>query len=256
MLTAQRRALILESLASGGRTVVQLAGELLVSESTIRRDLDALALDGKLERKYGGAILTSGSRATDSGREEGSLAQERDRDYDLRVRVAEAAASLVEDGDIIVLDIGLTTPLVARALHGRRITIITANLEVLDEVRADDAIDVVLLGGALRRNYQTLVGSLTEQAVAQLNADIMFLSCTGVRDEHVLDNMAVEAPIKQALIGASARTVLLAHERKFPGTGAMRICTLEDVDTLITTEGNTSEELLRRRESGRKVIVA
>ncbi|MFZ2481419.1 MAG: DeoR family transcriptional regulator [Propioniciclava sp.] len=77
MLTAQRRALILESLASGGRTVVQLAGELLVSESTIRRDLDALALDGKLERKYGGAILTSGSRATitDSGREEGSLAQ-------------------------------------------------------------------------------------------------------------------------------------------------------------------------------------
>lgn len=258
MLTAQRRALILESLASGGRTVVQLAGELLVSESTIRRDLDALALDGKLERKYGGAILTSGSRATitDSGREEGSLAQERDRDYDLRVRVAEAAASLVEDGDIIVLDIGLTTPLVARALHGRRITIITANLEVLDEVRADDAIDVVLLGGALRRNYQTLVGSLTEQAVAHLNADIMFLSCTGVRDEHVLDNMAVEAPIKQALIGASARTVLLAHERKFPGTGAMRICTLEDVDTLITTEGNTSEELLRRRESGRKVIVA
>ena len=69
-------------------------------------------------------------------------------------------------------------------------------------------------------------------------------------------DLALDEGETLALIGASARTALLAHERKFPGTGAVRICTLEDVDTLITTEGNTSEELLRRRESGRKVIVA
>lgn len=258
MLTAQRRALILETLASGGRTVVQLSEELLVSESTIRRDLDALAQDGKLERKYGGAMLTSGSRAniTDSGREESSVTLERGRDYDLRVRLADAAAAEVDDGDIIVLDIGLTTPLVARALRGRPVTIITANLEVLDEVRDDEAIEVVILGGVLRRNYQTLVGPLTEQAISHLNADIMFLSCTGVRGGHVLDNMAVEAPIKMALIAGSKRTVLLAHENKFPGTGAMRVCSLDEVDTLITTEGNSSEELLSRHESGRKVIVA
>lgn len=258
MLAAQRRALILETLASGGRTVVQLADQLLVSESTIRRDLDALAHDGKLERKYGGAILTSGSRAniTDSGREEISVSRDRDRDHDLRMRLAEAAAAEVTDGDIIVLDIGLTTPLVARALRGRPVTVVTANLEVLDEVRGDDAIDVVLLGGVLRRNYQTLVGPLTQDAIEHLNADIMFLSCTGVRGGYVLDNMAVEAPIKTALIAASTRTVLLAHENKFPGTGGMRICNLDDVHTVITTEGNSSEEVLRRRESGRKVIVA
>jgi len=257
MLSAQRHALILDTLASGGRTVVQLADELLVSPSTIRRDLDSLASDGKLERKYGGAILTSGSRAniTDSGIVEKSLVTERSADYDLRVRVAEAAAALVSDGDIIVLDIGLTTPLVARALRGRPITIITSNLEVLDEVREDEAIEVVLLGGVLRRNYQSLVGPLAELAVAHLNADIMFLSCTGVRGDFVLDNMAIEAPIKQALIGASHQVVLLAGERKFPGTGALRVCNLADVDTLITSEGNTSEELQSRLESGRKVIV-
>ncbi|MFD0444066.1 DeoR/GlpR family DNA-binding transcription regulator [Streptomyces rhizosphaericus] len=66
---------------------------------------------------------------------------------------------------------------------------------MLDELRDDDAVRLVMLGGVLRRNYQSLVGSLTEQALRQVSADLLFLSCTGVRPNgHVVDNMAVEAP--------------------------------------------------------------
>ena len=64
-----------------------------------------------------------------------------------------------------MLDIGSTTPLVARELRGRPVTIITSNLAVLDEVRGDDAVELVLLGGVLRRNQQSLVGPLAEQVV-------------------------------------------------------------------------------------------
>lgn len=257
MLLAQRHELILRSLLDGGRTVGQLAETLGVSDSTIRRDLEILAKAGRLERKYGGAMLTTGSRAniTDSGDLEEPI-DDRGGDIALRERIAAAAVELVTDGDVVVLDIGSTTPLIARALRGRSVTVITSNLAVLDELRDDDSAEVVLLGGVLRRNYQSLVGPLAEQAIGQLSADVMFLSCTGVRGRRVVDNMAVEAPIKQALIAASERLVLLASEIKFPGTGAMKLCTLDEVDVVITTSGTPEEELAYSRESGRRVIVA
>ena len=68
--------------------------------------------------------------------------------------------------------------------------------------------------------------------------------------------MAVEAPIKHAMIAASHRIVLLASELKFPGSGALRLCTLDEVDVLITTPGTPEEEIAQRREAGGKVIVA
>ncbi|MDX1891713.1 DeoR/GlpR family DNA-binding transcription regulator [Mycolicibacterium sp. 050158] len=258
MFLARRHERILAALAGGGQSVVQLAESLGVSESTIRRDLDILAKGGQLERLYGGAMLTQGSRATitDSGAVEDPFTSDARGDLELRQRMAIEAARLVSDGDVVVLDIGSTTPLVARELRGRPVTIITSNLAVLDEVRGDDAVELVLLGGVLRRNQQSLVGPLAEQVIGQLSADRMFLSCTGVRGGRVLDNMAVEAPIKQALIAASQSIVLLASELKFPGSGALRLCSLDDVDVLITTAGTSEDELVHRREAGRKVIVA
>ena len=80
----------------------------------------------------------------------------------------------------------------------------------------------------------------------------MFLSCTGVRGGRVLDNMAVEAPIKHALIAASHRIVLLASELKFPGSGALRLCSLDEVDVLITTPGTPEEEISQRREAAER----
>ena len=135
--------------AAGGQSVVQLAEALGVSESTIRRDLDILAKGGQLERLYGGAMLTQGSRAniTDSGGVEDPFVSETRADFELRRRMAAEASSLIGDGDVVVLDIGSTTPLVARELRGRPVTIITSNLAVLDEVRGDDAVELVLLGG-------------------------------------------------------------------------------------------------------------
>ncbi len=258
MLLAQRHERILAALADGGQSVIYLAATLGVSESTIRRDLDRLADEGRLARAYGGAMLTRGSRAiiTDSGTLEDPLEFDARPDLELRLQLARAAASLVQRGDVVALDIGSTTPLIARALRGREVTIITSNLAVLDEVRDDSAIELVLLGGVLRRNHQSLVGPVAERVVHDISADLFFLSCTGVRRGHVVDNMAVEVPIKQALIAASQRVVLLASELKFPGTGAMRLCELDQLDTLVTTAGTPEAELAAARERGVAVTVA
>ena len=259
LLMAQRHKQILNTLADGGRKVADLAEHLGVSESTIRRDLSILQNEGLLSRKYGGAMLTLGSRenTTDSGIVEDPLSDSDQRsDFGLRKRMAKEAAKLVNDRDIVVLDVGSTTPLIARELLGRPLTIVTSNLAVLDVVREDEAIDVVLIGGVLRRNNQSLVGPLTEQAAQQISSDIMFLSCTGVRRNSVVDDMAVETPIKRALIVASGKVVLLASEKKMPGTGGMQLCGLDQVDTMITTSGAPEDVIDKSRLAGRKVIIA
>lgn len=243
--------------SDGAASVRSLAEELQVSESTIRRDLELLDRDGELLRTYGGAITPSPTPPVSGDGKESPFAVERDRNLDLKERVAAKAVELVADGDVVVLDIGTTTPLVARGLRGRDVTVVTSNLAVLDELRDDEAVRLVLLGGVLRRNYQTLVGSLVEQSLRQVHADRVFLTCTGVRPGgRVVDNMAVETPLKQAMIEAAEQVVVLATEAKFPGQGSYRLCSLSDVDVLVTTSGAPESTTDVCREAGGKVIRA
>jgi DeoR/GlpR family transcriptional regulator of sugar metabolism len=258
MILRDRQNRIINALRTGGAASVrELAAALSVSESTIRRDLEVLDRNGELTRTYGGAVLKPGATVEDHGatRAEGPFADS--RDVELKAAMAAAAAAMVTDGSVVLLDIGTTTPLLARHLRGRDITVITSSLAVFDELRDDDAVRLVLLGGVVRRNYRTLVGSLAELGLSQVSADITFLTCTGVRaNGHVVDNMAVEAPIKKSMIAAADRVVLLASEKKFPGTGALRLCSLSDVDALVTTSGAPEETLTLCRTAGGEVTVA
>jgi DeoR/GlpR family transcriptional regulator of sugar metabolism len=243
---------------SGSASVKSLADSLAVSEATIRRDLHELDRNGELVRTYGGALVRPGATVSDEADDEKIEGPfQADVDADKKRAVAEAAAAMVEDGSVVILDIGTTTPYIARLLKGRDVTVITTNLAVFDELRDDSAVRLILLGGVVRRNYRTLVGSLAEQSLAQVSADIVFLSCTGVRaNGHVVDNMAIEAPLKQLMIAASQRVVLLATDVKFPGTGALRLCSLADIDVVLTTPGAPDETLQLCREAGGRVVVA
>lgn len=259
MISEQRRTEIVDAVQSGGlASVRQLAARLNVSESTIRRDLRLLDSNGELTRTYGGAVITAAQdgRPRDVAEEPFSSALG-GRHPARKAAMASRAAALVPDGSVVLLDIGVTNALLARRLRGRPITVITGNLGVLDELRDDDAVRLVLLGGVLRRNYQTLVGSLTAAATAQISADLVFLSCTGIRPNgRVVDDMAVEAPIKLAMFEAGERRVLFADEDRFPGQGSFRMCDLSDIDVVVTTDGADGPTLERCRSAGGEVLVA
>jgi DeoR/GlpR family transcriptional regulator of sugar metabolism len=261
VLTRQRHDAIVHALqADGGASVRQLAERLAVSESTVRRDLDRLDLAGDITRTYGGAVLSRlqiQRTAAAVGDGETPLAPDTDSDAALKEALAARAAGLVPDDATVLLDIGTTTPRVARHLLGRPVTIITANLAVLDVVRSDPVVSVVMLGGVLRRNYQTLVGPLAEAALREIAADIAFLSCTGIRtDGRVLDNVEVEIPLKQGMLAAARRTVLFASRTKVPGSGTWRMCGLSEIDTVITTEGVDPAVFEPCRLAGGEVFVA
>jgi DeoR/GlpR family transcriptional regulator of sugar metabolism len=225
-LPAQRRQQILHAVRSGSTHVAQLAASFGVSEMTVRRDLRVLAREGKLERVRGGAV---------ESRAEPPFAETVVERYEAKDRIGAAAAALVEDGQTVMIDIGTTTLQAARHLRGRSITVITTSLAVYEELATDPAVELLLPGGLVRRNYRSLVGVLAEDSLRQLNADVLFLGTSAVDAElGVWDSTMVEVPIKRAMIAGSDRVALLADSRKFAMAGLVRVCDAGALDRIVT----------------------
>lgn len=250
MLPERRHQLILRALrADGPSSIGALAERLGVSPATVRRDLVRLDEEGLLTRVYGGAAPIAGKdeQFTD-------VATVRVEEKDA---VAERAASLVKDGETVLLDIGTTAHRLARQLHGRKLTVVTSNMAVYEELADDTGIDLVLLGGMLRREYRSLVGFLTEDNLRQVHADLLFLGTSGVRpDGRVMDTTVVEVPVKRAMIAASDRVILLADSAKFPGTGVATVCGPEALNTVVTDAPVDERTSAALKEAGVAVVEA
>jgi DeoR/GlpR family transcriptional regulator of sugar metabolism len=249
MLPAQRRGLILDAVRGGqGVEVVDLAQRFAVSEMTVRRDLARLAREGKVTRVHGGAV---------SEREEPPFAAISAERHGERRRIGRAAASLVEDGQAVMIDIGTTTLALARHLRGRKLRVITSNLAVVEELQQDPDIELIVLGGVVRRNYRSLVGVLAEDALRQLSADVAFLGASGIREDlSVMDTTLVEVPIKRGMIAASRRAVLLVDEAKFEMTGAVRVCGAGELDVVVTDAPADHPGVAAFEREGVEVVLA
>lgn len=250
MLAERRQGLILDALrAEGPATVTGLAERLGASEATIRRDLSQLDDEGLLRRVYGGAVPID-HRDDPFVDVAGVRVEEKDA-------IARLCADLVQDGETVLLDIGTTAHRVARQLRGRSLTVVTSNLAVYEELADDTSIDLVLLGGMLRREYRSLVGFLTEDNLRQVHADRLFLGTSGVRPGgQVMDTTVVEVPVKRAMIAASDQVVLVADAAKFPGTGVARVCGPEELDVVVTNAGADAATMAAFREVGVEVLEA
>lgn len=284
MLAHERAEKIVERLRERGTVSAQeLVRILRVSAPTVRRDLERLEGEGVLRRVHGGAFLTDGAvggavasgalaGGATGGRAPGGrapgdgagVAQHEAPFADVvaanvaeKEAVAAVAAKLVSPGQVILLDIGTTTMRIARQLRGHQVTVITGSLAVLDVLRHDESVDLVMLGGSVRRNFHSLVGPLTEDSLASVSADIAFLSCTGVRpDGSVVDDISQEATLKRAMVHSADRIVLAAPASKFPGTGSLRICRVGDLNDIITTADADEVTLDHARQAGANVIMA
>lgn len=230
MLTHQREAAIVERVhATGSATVEELSGLLAVSGTTVRRDLERLELAGALRRVHGGATVPE---AADDGFED------QDPDAGEKRAIAVAAAELIQDGDVVLLDIGHTTLAIARHLRERPVTIVTNNLWILRVLGDDPVCTLILLGGAVGSKPGTLSGPLTEQMLALIHADVAVISSGGVRpDGSVVTDLNQEATIKHRMCRAADTTILVATSLKFPGDGAFQIASLHDFDIVVTTPG-------------------
>jgi DeoR family transcriptional regulator of aga operon len=218
--------------ARGFATVRELAVLAGVSEMTVRRDLDALAADGTVRRVHGGAeSRTRGGRTALVT--EPAFADRLRLHEGAKRRIARHAATLVRDGDTVALDGSTSVTYLARELRDRPVTLLTNNLLVAD-VAVGGAAGVHLVGGTVRPQTRTMVGAATLAALADLHADVAFLSCTGLdAAAGMTDGNPDEIAVKRALIGSACRAVALVDASKFGRRSLQTLAAPSAVDRIV-----------------------
>jgi DeoR family transcriptional regulator, aga operon transcriptional repressor len=246
MLNEERRRTIVEMLQEDGRVLVgDLAKRFRTSLITIRKDLEFLHHEGQLERTHGGALPVKTGALMDSSLQEKERLHRRDK-----LRIATAALRMVGKGQVIILDSGTTTSAIARACrHVKSLTIITNATNIAAEL-ADSPVEVILTGGALRRNSYSLVGPLAEESLRKLSADLLFLAVDGfdVRYGLTTPNL-LEARVNRAMAEAARRTVVVCDSSKFGRRSLSLILPTSAVHETITDKNIARQDLKALREA-------
>jgi DeoR/GlpR family transcriptional regulator of sugar metabolism len=238
MLARHRQSLILQAVRSeGSARVSDLTQQLGVSDMTIRRDLEVLAIQGLVEKVHGGAVLPGSPASHDPGFE-AKLVLERPE----KTAIARAAAGLVRPGTAIALAGGTTTFALAQCLLDvPALTIVTNSLRVTNLFHGarslDGAADSVVLTGGVRTPSDSLVGPVADLTIRSLHFDVLFLGCYGIDLEAGLStpNLA-EAETNRALMRVARRVVVLADYTKWGLVSLSSFASLSDIDVLITDD--------------------
>ncbi|WP_055489446.1 DeoR/GlpR family DNA-binding transcription regulator [Streptomyces sp. TP-A0356] len=261
LLAEQRRALILDEVRRrGGVRVNELTRKLGVSDMTVRRDLDALARQGVLEKVHGGAVPLVEASTHEPGFEAKSGLE-----LTAKEDIARAAAELVAPGTAIALSGGTTTYALAHhLLDVADLTVVTNSVRVADVFhsaqrtsgRQQGAATVVLTGG-VRTPSDSLVGPVADQAIASLHFDVLFLGVHGISVEAGLStpNLA-EAETNRRLVQSARRVVVVADHTKWGTVGLSSFAALEQVDTLVTDAGLPAGARAEVSEHLRRLVVA
>lgn len=231
--TSERRQQISAMVRERGSVqVAPLARQFGVSMQTIRKDLHFLSERGVTERSYGGAILAGAVNVI----AEPGLDAKRAIHTDEKVRIGQAAAALVQPGDSIVLDSGTTTLQIARHLpDDEDITVVTNDFEILAALTKKSRINVVMLGGALRRRNMAFYGAQTVSALAELHVDKLFLGVDGLDVERgITTHYEPEAMLNRAMVQAARHVIAVTDRSKFGRVCLHRIISIEDIDELVT----------------------
>ncbi|GAB3618230.1 DeoR/GlpR family DNA-binding transcription regulator [Okibacterium endophyticum] len=256
-LPAGRRADLAEYVSSSGQvTVAKLAERYGVSIDTIRRDLDQLDAEGVLVRTHGGAVSSVASPRNDRGLDVRLRMQTEEKE-----RIAELAAGLVSDGQVIMLNAGTTTLAVARALRNHReLTIATNNLRIPAEISPKAFRDLYVFGGSARSVTQATTGPVTLQVNAgneiDLQCDIAFIAVGAVSAEsgYSTSNLG-DAAMMSEMMTKATRVAVLADSSKFNRRLFALVSELDRADYFITDRMPPDEITDALRVAGVEIVV-
>ncbi len=223
---------------AGSLGVAELASLTGASEMTIRRDLEVLASQGVLERFRGGArsLLLRGS--------EPPFALRFDENAEAKRRIAAAVASLIADGESVVLDSGTTCLEVARLLHDRRLTVMPLSLHAVNALSSSASLTLLVPGGRPRPGELALTGPLTLASLSALRFDTAVIGCCGLSAEHGLTAFDLEdAAVKRAAISSARRVIAAVDASKLTRTALAFVAPASSLDAVVTdAEGSDDLE--------------
>lgn len=236
--------------------VSALAEMFGISEVTVRSDLDALQKQGRVRRVRGGAVVRPAGPQL-----ERSLEWSLDTFAAEKQRIGRAAAAYLSNGENVLLDVGSTAVAVAEALVARtdlsEVTVFTNGLQTaLSLEPAIPGITVVLTGGTLRPLQHSLVNPLATPMLEEIHADTVILGCNGVHLTAGVTNLNLpEAETKRAMAKAANRRVVVATGEKIGEVSLAPLCSIDELDLLITDSSADPDVVDDLREVGLEVEV-
>jgi DeoR family transcriptional regulator of aga operon len=255
--TSARRSLIIELVQRQQQvSVSDLSRQFGISAVSIRRDLDWLHDAGLLKRTHGGAQSLGGPSNTFF--------------FDARLlknvehkrAIGQAAAALIQPGEVILLDSGTTVLEIARrlprpTLEKGSLTVVTRSLSIAAELRAQRTLRLILLGGVYAPELDDFVGAQVESALQGLHVDTLFIGVDGVAAGRGLttDNL-LEVGIYRALVKCAGKVVVVADSSKIGASKMQALLPFEAIHTLITDTAAPQDFVQQLRDSGIQVILA
>ena len=252
LLIEERRRRICGLLREQGRVMVEsLATRFGTSQVTIRADLSALESAGALTRTHGGAVEAKETDADEP------LGVKQLKHHAEKVRIAQEAVALIRDGETIILDSGTTTAEIARALRKKElssINVITNALNLAALLMDVPSVRLIVPGGLLRRDSNSLSGPMAEAALENLQADRLYLGADGLDAEiGLMTPHLQEAQLNAKMIRISRQVVVVADSSKLIRRNVSLIAKTEQIHMLITDRAAPVEAVDALRHRGVEV---
>ena len=251
--TEQRREEIIDLIRENGKVrVSELSKKYEISEVSIRKDLEVLEAQGQLSRVHGGAVGLNKLYVNMD------LSERFKTNAQAKRKLAEFAASFIEDNDTIMMNAGTTLTYVLRAIRDKKnITIVTNSVQNATEAALFTSFNVILLGGELDSKYQFTYG---EDAIKQLenyHANKCILSVDGICSTAGLTlYYSNEAPLAKKMIECSGEVIVTADSSKLGKNVFARVTDASKMNVLVTTSSDNRAELERLKKLGVKIFEA
>ncbi len=251
MLAETRRRRLIELITQQGyATLDELVRGLAVSESTIRRDLEALDLAGSIKRTHGGAICTGESRSMPAFDERTGTAAGEKRAIGL------AAAALIEDGDTVLLDGGTTTLEIARALVGRPVQVVTNSLPIAQLLASNQQTELILIGGYVYPRTGVALGPLAIATMETIRVRKAVLGAGGIVPEGIYNSNSLLVETERQMMSCGQEIIIVADHTKFGRLALARLCSLQEVNQFVVDSGVSDLGRAMLEQAGALVHVA
>ena len=233
----------------GFASIEEITKELGISESTARRDLDALEEQGAARRTHGGVLYAGGvPRLAEFG-------ERQPAHWAAKRAIAVAAAEEIADGETVLLDGGTTTYEVARLLVGRSLQVVTNSLPVANLFASESRTDLVLLGGYVSPRTGVCLGPYANELLGRLHVTTTVLSAAGIDAEGLFNAHLLLAETEQAMLQAAGRVIVVADSSKFGRKSLTLVAPLEAIDLVVSDAGLSGSWRERIAAAGPRLLV-
>ncbi|NJN39673.1 MAG: DeoR/GlpR transcriptional regulator [Gammaproteobacteria bacterium] len=251
LATEERRSRVLELVRFRGfASLPDLADELQVSESTVRRDLDYLEESGVARRTHGGAFYTGPSPKLPH------FEMRQSHQWDKKRAIAAAASRLIEDGDTVLLDGGSTTYELAQVLVDRPLQVVTNSLPVAALFSARETVDLVIVGGYVHSRTGVSLGPYANEMLADLNVRRAVLSVAGVNERGYYNSNLLLVETERAMMRVADEVIVVADSTKFGQSSLARLCDIGEVNVLVTDSEISEAWRQKIAETGIRLVIA